>query len=129
LTLRSQIGFAVHPSLRGVGCVAGRLAGWGRVAQHTGAVCGIPSTVRRPVEPPLTGTAAAARQWPGVSRERAQQIALLWTQHGFTDTEAAAWWSPDGLRSGDMALASLLREHGIRSDHMRERAAKRSGTE
>lgn len=75
---------------------------------------------RPPAEPPLTGTAAeAARHWKGISRERAQQIAALWTgEHFFTPAEAAAWWSPGSLRSDDAALAAVLRGLGVRPEHM-----------
>ena len=75
---------------------------------------------RPPADPPLGGTAGeAARHWKGISRERAQQIGTLWTsEHLFTPAEAAAWWSPGGLRSDDAALAAVLRENGITPDHM-----------
>jgi hypothetical protein len=78
---------------------------------------------KKSVEPPLTGTAAvAAQQWPSITRDDAQRIALTWTgHHGFTDIEAAAWWSAGGLRANEAPVASLLREHGIRPEHMRER--------
>jgi hypothetical protein len=75
---------------------------------------------RKPDEPPLTGTAAAVvRDWPGASRERAQQIAVAWTgEHYFTDVEAAAWWTVGRLGPDEALLASVLRENGVRPEHM-----------
>ncbi len=71
-------------------------------------------------EPPLTGTAAAAeRHRPGIARENAQQIAAVWTgEHYFGESDAAAWWSVGGLGFDDALLASVLREHGIRPEHL-----------
>jgi hypothetical protein len=75
---------------------------------------------RTPAEPRLSGTAAeAARQWEGISRERAKQIADLWTVgHLFAPAAAAEWWS-SGLRSDDAELAAVLRGLGIQPEHMR----------
>ena len=75
---------------------------------------------RKPDEPPLTGTAAAiVRIWSTTSRERAQQIAVAWTgEHYFTDVEAAAWWTVGRLGPDEALLASMLRENGVRPEHM-----------
>jgi hypothetical protein len=76
-------------------------------------------TPRQRTEPPLVGTAAeAARRWPGISRERAQQIAAEWTgQHYFEPVDARRWWAAN-LSPDDAQLASVLRELGIRPEHM-----------
>jgi hypothetical protein len=59
------------------------------------------------------------RVWSGTSRERAQQIAAVWTgAHYFTDVEAAAWWTVGGLEPDEALLASVLRENGVRPEHM-----------
>ena len=83
--------------------------------------------VSRPRQPrprvssePLTGTAAATvKRWPCISPEYARHIAAEWTgRHWFTETEAAAWWRAGRLGADDAELAAVLRDLGIRPEHL-----------
>ena len=44
---------------------------------------------------------------------------MAWTgEHYFTDVEAAAWWTVGRLGPDEALLASVLRENGVRPEHM-----------